>query len=81
METYDEFEEILQSPDEFQEYVNKLWSDHAELEQELEVERKGHDFDIRVLEHEFLSKIEWVKHKTSVYTQGLEAALNEVKLK
>ena len=70
----------MQSPEEFQDYVNELWNNHAELEQELEVERKDHNWDIRVLEHELQSKIEWIQNKSSLYIEALEQAMNEVKM-
>ena len=79
LEAYDDINGNVESPEEFQDYVNELWYNHTELEKELEVERKDHKWDIRVLEHELQSKISWIQNKTSLYIETLEQAMNEVK--
>jgi hypothetical protein len=54
-----------------------MWQQNNERENEINIERKTYNIDMKILEHELTSKIKWIQNKTAFYIDALEAAHNQ----
>jgi len=80
VQSYDEDQQMYQSPGEFNDYVNQIWKNHAEQEEIIEDNKKGKHTEVNMLLYDFNQKTLWIQNKAIFRIEALETALNEVKI-